>query len=315
MFYLIYGLENYLINENINKIIDELKINSEEIIKMDMSSSTINSLLVEASSVNMFSNRKLILCDNSSFLSSKDDINSKEDIEELIKYLDKPFEDVYLVFILREETIDSRKKISKLISSISKVYVCNKIENYNLNNYLMDYIRNKGYTISSRNIELLISKTSYELSVIMKELDKLFIYKNKDKKITEEDIENVITNNIETNIFDLTNAIINKEKSKIDKLYKELIRRKEDPLKLIITLSNQFRLYLQVKIMRNNGFSEKEIVSTLKEHPYRISLALKNDYSIEELKDNLEKLSKLDLDIVSGKVDKEFGFEMYLLNI
>ena len=67
--------------------------------------------------------------------------------------------------------------------------------------------------------------------------------------------------------------------------------------------------------MRNNGFSEKEIVSTLKEHPYRISLALRNDYSIEELKDNLEKLSKLDLDIVSGKVDKEFGFEMYLLNI
>ena len=81
MFYLIYGLENYLINENINKIIDELKINSEEIIKMDMSSSTINSLLVEASSVNMFSNRKLILCDNSSFLSSKDEVNKKEDIE------------------------------------------------------------------------------------------------------------------------------------------------------------------------------------------------------------------------------------------
>ena len=315
MFYLIYGLENYLINENINKIIDDLKINGEEIIKMDMNSSTINSLLVEASSVNMFSDRKLILCDNSMFLSSKDDVNSKEDIEELIKYLDHPFEDVHMVFILREETIDSRKKISKLISSISKVYVCNKIENYNLNNYLMDYIRGQGYTISSRTIELLISKTSYELSVIMKELDKLFIYKDKDKKITEEDIEKVITNNIETNIFDLTNAIINKEKSKIDKLYKELIKRKEDPLKLIITLSNQFRLYLQVKIMRNNGFSEKEIVSTLKEHPYRISLALKNDYSIEELKDNLEKLAKLDLDIVSGKVDKEFGFEMYLLNI
>ena len=315
MFYLVYGLENYLINENIKKIIEDLKINSEEIVKLDMNSSSINSLLVEASSVNMFSNRKLILCDNTSFLSSRDEINSKEDIEELIKYINNPFEDVYLVFILREETIDSRKKISKLISSVSKTYVCNKIENYNLNNYLMDYIRKEGYTISSRTVELLISKTSYELSVVMNELDKLFIYKDKDKKITEEDIEKVITNNIETNIFDLTNAIINKERNKIDSLYKDLLKRKEDPLKLIITLSNQFRLYLQVKIMRNNGYSEKEITTTLKEHPYRISLALNNNYSIEELKDHLEKLSKLNLDIVTGSVDKEFGFEMYLLNI
>ena len=315
MFYLIYGLENYLISENIKKIIDSLKINSEEIVKMDMRLSTINSLLVEASSVNMFSDKKLIICDNSIFLSSKDEINKKEEIEELMKYIDNPFNDVYIIFVLREETIDSRKKICKLVSKVSKVYECNKIENYNLNNYLMNYIKDRGYQISSKSIELLINKTSYELSIIMNELDKLFIYKDKDKKILEEDIEKVITNNIETNIFDLTNAILNKEKNKIDELYKDLLRRKEDPLKLIITLSNQFRLYLEVKIMRNNGYSEKEIVTTLKEHPYRISLALRNDYSIEELEDNLLKLSKLDLDIVSGKVDKEFGFEMYLLNI
>ena len=74
MFYLIYGLENYLINENIKKIIDDLKINSGEIVKIDMNSTTINSLLVEASSVSMFSDRKLIICDNAFFLSSRDDI-------------------------------------------------------------------------------------------------------------------------------------------------------------------------------------------------------------------------------------------------
>ena len=31
-----------------------------------------------------------------------------------------------------------------------------------------------------------------------------------DKKITKEDIENVITKNIEKNIFELTNAIVNR---------------------------------------------------------------------------------------------------------
>lgn len=313
MFYLIYGLENYLIKKNLNKIIDDLGVTPDEIINMDMNIDSINNLLVEASTINMFSTKKLIICDNSYFLSSSSD--SKEEVDELIKYIENAFPDVYIVFILREEKIDSRKKISKILSKEAKVYECSKIENYKLNNYVMDYIRDNGYSISSKNIDFLLSKTHYELSNIINEIDKLFIYKGNDKKITEEDIDKVITRNIETNIFELTNAIMNKNKKKIDEIYKDLMLSKEGPIKLIITLSNQFRLYLQVKLMRNNGYSEKEIVSILKEHPYRISLAMKNNFSIDELKNNLEKLSKLDLDIITGKVDEKLGFEMYLLNL
>lgn len=313
MFYLIYGLENYLIKKNLNKIIDDLGVTPDEIINMDMNIDSINNLLVEASTINMFSTKKLIICDNSYFLSSSSD--SKEEVDELIKYIENAFPDVYIVFILREEKIDSRKKISKILSKEAKVYECSKIENYKLNNYVMDYIRDNGYSISSKNIDFLLSKTHFELSNIINEIDKLFIYKGNDKKITEEDIDKVITRNIETNIFELTNAIMNKNKKKIDEIYKDLMLSKEGPIKLIITLSNQFRLYLQVKLMRNNGYSEKEIVSILKEHPYRISLAMKNNFSIDELKNNLEKLSKLDLDIITGKVDEKLGFEMYLLNL
>ena len=313
MFYLIYGLENYLIKKNINKIIDELKVTSDEIINLDMNYDSINDLIMEASTINMFSTKKLIICDNSTFLSSSSDKN--DNVDELIKYIENAFKDTYILFILREEKIDSRKKICKILSKEAKVYVCEKIESYKLNNYVMDYIRNNGYTISSKNIDFLLSKTHYELSNVINEIDKLFIYKDKDKKITEEDIEKVITRNIETNIFELTNAIIKKDRSKIEEIYKDLLLSKEGPIKLIITIANQFRLYLQVKIMRNSGYSEKEIVSTLKEHPYRINLAMNNNYTIEELKDNLRKLSKLELDIITGKVDEKLGFEMYLLNI
>lgn len=313
MFYLIYGLENFLIKKNINKIIDELKVTSDEIINLDMNYDSINDLIMEASTINMFSTKKLIICDNSTFLSSSSDKN--DNVDELIKYIENAFKDTYILFILREEKIDSRKKICKILSKEAKVYVCEKIESYKLNNYVMDYIRDNGYSISSKNVDFLLSKTHYELSNVINEVDKLFIYKDKDKKITEEDIEKVITRNIETNIFELTNAIIKKDRKRIDDIYKDLMLSKEGPIKLIITIANQFRLYLQVKIMRKEGYSEKEIVTTLKEHPYRISLAMNNNYTIEELKDNLRKLSKLELDIITGKVDEKLGFEMYLLNI
>lgn len=313
-FYLLYGLENYLINEKIDEIIKKEKVDKDDIVNFNLDEDTISSLLIEASTVNMFSSKKLIICDNSNFLTS-DSKASEEEINELNKYISNPFSDVSIVFIVREEKLDQRKKITKAIQKVSKVYDCNKIDNYKLNSYLNDYIREKGYSISSSSIDLIIDKVGYELSNIIKELDKLFIYKDNDKKITKEDIEEVITNNIDNNIFNLTNSIMNKEKNKIMKIYKDLILIGEDPIKLIVTLSNQFRLLLQVKLMRQSGYSESEIVSTLKEHPYRIKLAMNNTYSISELKNYLYKLSELDYDIVTGKIDKNVGLELFLLNI
>ncbi len=312
--YLLFGEENYLINEKIKEIKEKIKIEDDNIINYDLNVDSISAVLIEASTVSMFSNKKLIICDNSSFLSSTKVI-SEEDINELTKYLENQFEDVYIIFIVREPKVDSRKKITKYISKISKVYDCNKIESYQLSNYISNYIRDKGYGISSKSVELIISKVGYELSNIIKELDKLFIYKGNDTKITEKDIEDVITNNLEKNIFELTNAIVNKEKGKVNSIYNDLIKSGEDPIKLIVTLSNQFRLIMQVKIMRNSGYSEKEIVSILKEHPYRISLSMKSIFNVDDIKNILLKLSNLDYDIVTGKVDKYFGFEMFLLNL
>ena len=312
--YLVYGLENYLIDEKINDIIKKSKVESENIISYDLNDDSIFSVLLEASTVGMFSDKKVLLVNNSNFLCANKSL-SEQELEELNKYIENPFEDVTIVFIVREEKLDSRKKITKTLTKVSKVYECNKIDNYNMNNYLSNYIRDNGYSISSESVDLIISKVGYELSNIMNELEKLFIYKDTDKKITKEDIDNVITKNIEKNIFELTNAIVNKNKTKIMEIYNDLVLAKEDPIKLLVTLSNQFRLILQVKLMRQGGYSEKEIVTTLKEHPYRINLAMRSSFEIDDLKKKLVKLSELDYKIVTGEVDKFFGFEMFLLEI
>ena len=313
-FYLLYGLEQYLIDENIKKIMDSNNLTNENIVRFNLDEDSIYSLIVEASTVSMFTDKKIIICNNSTFLTANKSL-SEDELNELNNYIEHPFNDVYIVFIVNSEKLDQRKKITKEIVKISKVYDCNKIENYNLNSYINSYIKENGYNISSSLIDLIISKVGFELSNIIKELDKLFIYKDKDKTITKEDIEEVITNNLDNNIFNLTNAIVNKENSKIMKIYNDLIRVGEDPIKLLVTLSNQFRLILQVKLMRKSGYSEKEIVTVLKEHPYRIKLAMNTNYNIEDLKNILIKLSELDFDIVSGSIDKFFGIEMFLLNI
>ena len=89
----------------------------------------------------------------------------------------------------------------------------------------------------------------------------------------------------------------------------------EYEIKLIATLANQFRLLLQVKLMKNNGYSDNEMISTLKEHPYRIKLAKNSLFGEDKLKDKILKLSELDYKIKSGNIDKNLGLELFLLDI
>ena len=220
-----------------------------------------------------------------------------------------------MIFIVNKEKLDERKKVVKELKKLSKVITCNKQDTYNLNNYVYNYLKDNGYNIEMKLVNLIIDKVKYDLSNIINECDKLMEYKNEDKNITKEDIDNIIRENIEDNIFSLTNAILDKDTKKSIKIYKDLLLMGEEPIKLIVLVANQFRLILQVKLMIKNGYKQNDMVNIIKEHPYRIKLAINSNYQISELKNAIKKLYKLDYDIKTGLIDKNFGFELFLLNI
>ena len=312
--YLIYGSENYLIKKELSKIIDNSNLEEGSIVKYNLDEVNVSNVIDEASMVGLFSSEKLIICENSNFLTSDSKKSIDHDIDLLEKYIEKPYKDVTIVFIVNNEKLDERKKIVKLIKKYSKVIECKKIESHDLNNYIYNYFKENNYNIDMSLVRLIIDKVKYDLSNIINECDKLMNYKDTDKNITKVDIDNIIRENIEDDIFALTNSILEKDVKKSIKIYKDLLLVGEEPIKLIVMVANQFRLLLQVKLMVKNGYKQIEMASIIKEHPYRVKLALSSDYTQEEIIKNLKKLYQLDYDIKTGAIDKNFGFELYLLN-
>ena len=313
--YLIYGIEDYIIDEAIKKIITDNNIIDDNIIKYNLDEVNVSLALEEASTVSMFDSKKLVICEGCTFLTGENKKEINHDIDSLIKYINNPFTDVFLVFVVRKEKLDDRKKIVKELKKNSTVIEAQKKENYNLNNYILDYVNKNGYKMSKNACIKLIERAGNNLSNLISECDKIFLYKDDEKNITEEDIENLVFKNIEDNIFELTNAVMNKDKKKIINIYKDLILMGEEEIKLIVMLANQFRMILQVKLMVKNGYKERDMATIIKEHPYRVKLAMQSNFKINELENYLIKLEELDYSIKSGKLDKSFGFEMFLLNI
>ena len=143
------------------------------------------------------------------------------------------------------------------------------------------------------------------------------MYKYNSKEITLEDVKKVIIKYEEDNIFKLVDAVINKDKKRIFTIYKKIINDKVEPSVIIVLLANNIRLILQTKLLYEEKMSETSIASKLKEHPYRIKLALNNAYksTINELVSELNKLFYLDYKIKTGEVDRYKGLEAFFIEL
>ena len=311
MFYILYG-ENAVMLDNFIEELMKSKDISDKIV-YDYSESNIKDVIEECSYNDLFGSKKIVVLDNSIFLTSKGSLEDKT----FDSYISSPNENTVLVFKVICEKLDERKKLVKDLKSKSIVKEFKDLDKTNINGYINSYFTNLGYKIDYNAVSEIISRIGETRRVLYSELEKLELYKIKDKHITIEDVKKVVTKYEEDNIFKLVDAVIQKNKKLIFNTYKKLVSDKEEPAVIISLLANNIMLILECSILLNEGMSSKDIASKLKEHPYRVTLAINNSYKVkkEELIDNLNKLAELDYQIKTGEVDKFKGLEAYFINL
>lgn len=308
-FCLLYGLDKSIINREIDIIKDKLLIKDNDVIYYNIED--INGIVEEALTVSMFSLNKFIIIDSTSYLSQKKEIN---DIDLLENYFNGYNSNSYLVFISNSDSIDSKKKLVKLISNNGTI---KKVEaNYEyLSNFVSDYIKNNGYIMNNSDIKLFINRVGNNIDNIKNELDKLMLYKIDNKNINGNDINLLTEENSDNTIYDLVSFILKNENDKAIKLYKNFILNGMDPSQVIAVIASQIRLLFQVKRLYNSGKSNDEIAKILEfKNVYRVKYLLSDCYYYSEdmLIKYLSKLSDIDRDIKVNNVDGSVLLELFI---
>lgn len=307
--YIIESTDYIVINSRIKDILTKNNLTSDMIIKYDLLETPISVAIEDLDTYNFLSSNKVVICDNAYFLTSskpKSAISHNE--EELERYLKNPSSDNILILIC--DKIDSRKKIVKLVD---KKYILggevsiDDLVKERLNDYKMDF----------KTIRYLIDYCDNDNERILNELEKLKCYKLKEKIITIDDINEVVIKLTGDNIFDLIDSIVSKNRNKAYRITQDLINRGEDISKIIIMVSDQFRLMYQVKSFLKQGLTQDRIASELKIHPYRVKLAIEKgyNYSSKLLLTNLEYFADLDYMIKTGSNNPKLCFELFLANL
>lgn len=305
MVYLLYGTKDFQIEEEIKKLskgLDEMNIN-----KYDLNNDLLSLAIEDAKTMSLFGDKKLVIIDNANMFTG----STSKDSEIVEEYLNHINENTTLVLIVHNDKLDTRKKITKLINKVGKVIAFNdELDMTNLVRRLL-----KDYNIDYKTINLFLNRVGSNPLIIQNEINKIKIYKENDKTITDEDILNLTTKLIEIDIFKLIDYIVRKDKEKALELYYEMLKMNEEPIKIIVILANQFRIMFQSKELLKKGYSEKDIANILKIHPYRVKLAIQNsrNYTSEVLLKNLNNLADIDIGIKTGILNKDLALELFIL--
>ncbi|HIU40051.1 MAG TPA: DNA polymerase III subunit delta, partial [Candidatus Aphodocola excrementigallinarum] len=267
--YLIYGNDYSLIKREIDKITKEIN----DVTTYDLSLEKVDNLLNDASVISMFGDKKALIGENALFLStSSSSIN--HDLDYLQRYLEDDNHDNIVIFTLNENKLDERKKIVKLLKKRATVIHKDVIKDKDLPDFVRDEFFNNGYKIDYKAASYFVQYAGSNVDILISEINKMMMYKDGDKIIKIEDINEITSKKMNDNIFDLSNAIMDKNFKKMYECYNDLMTLKEEPIKIIAMLGSTFTLVYQCKLLYNDGKRQNEIADILKVHPYRVKLAI-----------------------------------------
>jgi len=220
-------------------------------------------------------------------------------IENIEQYIAAPLETTILIIAYKYKKVDKRKTFyKKMVASKSTiVFNSEKLRDYAIPAWIESEIKARGYSISPVALMLMSEYLGNDLGKISNELDKLVINLSENSNITETEIEQNIGISKDYNLFELQNALSERDQLKAQRIIQYFeANPKDHPLQMIsVMLHNYF-----MKIFLFHNIKNKEpnkIASELGIPPFFVKDYVKasRSFSPMKIKDIISNIRTLDL--------------------
>ena len=225
------------------------------------------------------------------------DLAKEESSKMLESYIAQAQPSTLLVLAHKHKTLNKNTKLYKAIEKNAVVVETKKLYENQLPAWIQAYLKERKYTIEPKAVQLLAEAVGADLARMSGELDKLCLNVAADKPINEQLIEQYIGISKDYNVFELQNAIAQKDR---EKAYKILAYWEANPKKqpLMPTLSLLFGYFVKLLLAsQEKDKSDANLAKVLKINPYIVKdyrAALQN-YPMMQLLDAIGLLRIADL--------------------
>lgn len=319
--YLVYGTEAFLINETKTLVLNQV-LNEEEMefnfAVYDLEETPIEAAIEDAETFPFLGERKVIFLHNPAFLTAeKSKAKVDHNLPRFEAYLQQPAPYTVMVLSAPYEKLDERKKITKELKRKAEVVEAKKLNEHELKNWVKNQVKSRGFEIDDDAIERLLTLVGTNMYMISSELEKFALYAAEEKRIDRSLVEKLAAKSLEQNIFTLIEKVVQRRLDEALRIYYDLLKQNEEPIKILALLAGQFRLIYQVKELSRRGYGQQQIAGSLKTHPFRVKLALGQaaGFTDEELVHLIGLLADADYKMKTGGMNKSLLIEMLLFRL
>lgn len=316
LIYLFTGTSEIFIKNRMNRIIQSFNKYEYTIIKYDMETTSLSTVLSDAITVPFLEELKIIILKNPKFL-TKSATSTKDEIKAMLKYLKSPCDSTLLIIDATNTVINQSNEIYKMLKNVARIIDYPDPEEIELKGWIVRSFDANGIDIKDDALTLLLEYIGDDQARLSQEIDKLSSYVGKGGTIRKEDIKLLVPKNINNEIYLLIKAIINHDLALTNQIYDNLITHTKDSLSIFSLISNKFKELLSTYRLLKYGYSQSDIakfynVSTGKAY-YIVQEA--RAFKLSDLEFYIDKLAELNYQIKSGKLDKTIGLELLLLKL
>jgi len=229
----------------------------------------------------------------------------KDYLKELAAYLPQLPETTRLVF-LEAEALSASHPILKLAQSEKSGYekLFKPLEGSQLERWVRQQVEERNGRIAPHAVHLLIVNIGNNLQILANEIEKLVLYKGT-AEITGDDVALLSPYLAEASIFDLVDALGNRNSKKASLLLQQKFQEGADPFYLFSMFVRQFRLLIQVKEMVDAGSRPPAISQRLKMHSFVAGKLHQQSaqFSLPQLEQIYRHLLDVDVSVKTGRND------------
>lgn len=305
--YLLCGEEDYLKNQYKNRLRRAL-LPEDDTMNFSVWSGKgidVKQIIDKAETMPFFADHRVILIEESGFF--------KKSTPELAEYIPNLPEETVIIFV--ESEMDKRGKLYKAVKQKGRIVEMARQNERTLQTWILGMLKKEGKNITKDALALFMEKAGDDMGNISNEIEKLLCYTLDKEAIEPSDVEAVCTVTTENRVFDMIQAVTEKQQKKALSLYYDLLSLKEPPLRILFLITRQFNQMLQLKDLREQGLDRGTVVQRSGLAPFiaKRSLAQAEGFTVAQLKAALEDCAAAEEAVKTGRMGDRLSVEMLIV--
>ena len=323
---LLFGSEDFLIEEEIQKLLDQTLSQKERGLNLHLFSGEEHSsqeIVRAAQTLPMFSQYRFVL------VSEADQID-EEKMKPLLEYIQNPSPTTCLVMVA--QTLGLWKRYRREIEKVGKVIECSRLRGKALVSWIRKRMVEKGKTLSEDATDYLIEVAGDHLHDLENALEKAFLSVGEKRTIDLSDVEGVVSDVRISTVFDLMDAIGHQDLEKalgiLEKTMEsktipfrkdeESTKKMDDPVPLLLSMmAKQYRNIWIVKEITSRYQGAAEVAQAIGMSPWNVKKLMDQGkfFSEASLRGGILKCHQTDLSIKRGLGPKDLLIEKLVIDL